>query len=151
MKNERQKKILEIINSYDIDRQETLIEKLREAGFAVTQTTVSRDINQLKLIKAVTSAGRYKYIVPDVKTENNKTVMNSALTDAVISIVAAQNIVVVKTLSGMANALAVCIDSLDHEHIVGSVAGDDTIILVSQNNNDAEVLEGHLKEVFNQK
>ena len=151
MKNERQKKILEIINSYDIDRQETLIEKLREAGFTVTQTTVSRDINQLKLIKAVTSAGRYKYIVPDVKTENNKTVMNSALTDAVISIVAAQNIVVVKTLSGMANALAVCIDSLDHEHIVGSVAGDDTIILVSQNNNDAEVLEGHLKEVFNQK
>jgi transcriptional regulator of arginine metabolism len=115
----------------------------------VTQTTVSRDINQLKLIKAVTANGRYKYIVPDVKTENNRTVMNSALTEAVISIVAAQNIVVVKTLSGMANALAVCIDSLEHEHIVGSVAGDDTILIVSQNNAEASFLEGHLKEVFN--
>ena len=149
MKNDRQKKILEIINNYDIDRQETLIEKLREAGFNVTQTTVSRDINQLKLIKAVTASGRYKYIVPDVKTENNRTVMNSALTDAVVSVVAAQNIVVVKTLSGMANALAVCIDSLEHEHIVGSVAGDDTILIVSQNDSEASNLEGHLKEVFN--
>ena len=149
MKNDRQKKILEIINNYDIDRQETLIEKLRDAGFNVTQTTVSRDINQLKLIKAVTATGRYKYIVPDVKTENNRTVMNSALTEAVISIVSAQNIVVVKTLSGMANALAVCIDSLEHEHIVGSVAGDDTILIVSQNNAEASLVEGHLKEVFN--
>jgi transcriptional regulator of arginine metabolism len=149
MKNDRQKKILEIINNYDIDRQETLIEKLRDAGFNVTQTTVSRDINQLKLIKAVTATGRYKYIVPDVKTENNRTVMNSALTEAVISIVSAQNIVVVKTLSGMANALAVCIDSLEHEHIVGSVAGDDTILIVSQSNAEASLLEGHLKEVFN--
>ena len=75
--------------------------------------------------------------------------MNSALTDAVVSVVAAQNIVVVKTLSGMANALAVCIDSLEHEHIVGSVAGDDTILIVSQNDSEASKLEEHLKEVFN--
>ena len=148
MKNERQKKILEFIESFDIDRQETLIEKLREAGFNVTQTTVSRDINQLKLVKAITAKGTYKYIVPDVKKENNRTVMNSALTDAVVFIQAAQNIVVVKTLSGMANALAVCIDSLDHEHIVGSVAGDDTIIIVARNNQDALALEYHLKDVF---
>ena len=151
MKNERQKKIIELINAYDIDRQETLIEKLRESGFSVTQTTISRDINQLKLIKAVTASGRYKYIVPDLKTENNKTVMNSALTDAFLSIEVAQNIVVVKTLSGMANALAVCIDGLEHERIVGSVAGDDTILIISKNNQDAVLLEGHLKEVFNQR
>lgn len=151
MKNERQKKILEIIETQEIDRQETLIEKLREAGFTVTQTTVSRDINQLKLVKVVTSRGTYKYIVPDIKRENNKTVMSSALTDALVSIEAAQNIVVVKTLSGMANALAVCIDGLDHEHIVGSVAGDDTIILVSKNSHEAQLLETNLKEVFMQR
>ena len=151
MKNERQKKILELIEAYDIDRQETLIEKLREAGFSVTQTTVSRDINQLKLVKAVTARGTYKYITASVKRDNNKSVMNAALTDALISIESAQNIVVVKTLPGMANAVAVCIDGLEHEHIVGSVAGDDTILLVSKNNSDAMLLEENLKEVFKQK
>ena len=149
MKNVRQQKILEIIEKYDIDTQESLISKLKEAGYSVTQTTISRDINQLKLVKAVTSTGSYKYIVPDVRHENNKAVMNSVLTDAVLNIEAAKNIVVVKTLSGMANAIAVCVDSLNHDNIVGSVAGDDTIIIVTRDEDIACSMEASLKTAFN--
>lgn len=148
MKSLRQQKILEIIEHNDIDTQEALIAKLSEAGYIVTQTTISRDINQLKLVKAVTSTGSYKYIVPDVKRENNRAVMNSALTDAVIKIEAAKNIVVVKTLSGMANAIAVCVDSLNHDEIVGSVAGDDTIIIVTKDDIIAETMASNLKSAF---
>lgn len=148
MKSLRQQKILEIIEKNDIDTQEALIEKLKDEGYNVTQTTISRDINQLKLVKAVTAAGSYKYIVPDVKRENNRTVMNSALTDAVTRIEAAKNIVVVKTLSGMANAIAVCVDSLNHNEIVGSVAGDDTIIIVTKDDDVAETMTANLKTAF---
>ena len=148
MKNARQQKILEIIEKYDIDTQEALISKLRDEGYNVTQTTASRDINQLKLVKAITPMGTYKYIVPDVKRENNKTVINSALTDAVIKIDTAKNIVVVKTLSGMANAIAVCVDSLNHDDIVGSVAGDDTIIIVTKEDSIAISMADNLKNAF---
>ena len=148
MKNARQQKILELIAKYDIDTQEALIEKLKENGVFVTQTTISRDINQLKLVKAVTASGGYKYIIPDVRKESNRTVMNSALTEAVLNIVAAKNIVVVKTLSGMANAIAVCVDSLSHDDIVGSVAGDDTIIVVTSDDDVACQMVENLKDAF---
>jgi transcriptional regulator of arginine metabolism len=148
MKNERQQKILDLIEKYDIDTQETLIQKLKDEGYTVTQTTISRDINQLKLVKAITSKGTYKYIVPDVRRENNKTVMNSVITDAVTKIQAAKNIVVLKTLPGMANAVAVCVDSLDHDHIVGSVAGDDTIIIVTEDDDVAKLMESTLRNAF---
>ena len=148
MKNLRQKKILEIIEQNDIDTQETLINKLKEAGFSVTQTTVSRDINQMKLVKAVTANGSYKYITPGISRENNRAVMNSALTEAVINIEAAQNIVVIKTLSGMANAIGVCVDSFNHDYIVGSVAGDDTVIIITKTSEIAEILEANLKDAF---
>ena len=148
MKNVRQQKILEIIENNDIDTQEALIAKLKESGYSVTQTTISRDINQLKLVKAVTASGSYKYIVPDVRRENNRTVMSSALTDAVLRIEAAKNIVVVKTLSGMANAIAVCVDALNHDNIVGSVAGDDTILIVTHDDDIARAMEINLKSAF---
>lgn len=148
MKNVRQQKILEIISKFDIDTQEKLISKLNEEGYFATQTTISRDINQLKLVKAVTSDGKYKYIVPNVQTVNNKVVMNSAFTEAVVSVKIAQNIVVVKTLAGMANAVGVCIDSLSHDDIVGSVAGDDTIIIVTVDVLTAQKVEKHLKDAF---
>lgn len=148
MKNARQKKILELIERYSIDTQEALIAKLKSEGYEATQTTISRDINQLKLVKAVTSDGSYKYIKPDVRREDNRTVMSSALTNAVVKIESAKNIVVIKTLSGMANALAVCVDSLDHDHIVGSVAGDDTIIIVTKEDEIAESMQDNLKEIF---
>lgn len=148
MKNARQTKILEIIEKYEISTQEALIAKLAECGFEATQTTISRDIRQLKIIKGPTGRGTYKYVVPAVKREAVAPGHNSALTESVIKIAAAQNIVVVKTLSGMANAIAVCIDSLDVGDIVGSVAGDDTILLVMQDSECAASTEQALKEIF---
>lgn len=148
MKNARQKMILELIEKHDIDTQETLIEKLAELGISATQTTISRDIRELKLVKGMTGTGAYKYILPGVKRENSAPVLNSALTDAVIKIEAAKNIVVVKTYPGMGNALGVCIDTLEHPHIVGSVAGDDTVLLVIKDDETARLVEEKLKAVF---
>ncbi len=148
MKNARQKMILELIEKYDIDTQETLIDRLSELGISATQTTVSRDIRELKLVKGMNGAGAYKYIRPSVKRENNAPVLNAALTDAVIKIEAAKNIVVVKTFPGMGNALGVCVDTLEHPHIVGSVAGDDTVLLVMKDDETAKLVEENLKGVF---
>ena len=140
MKNSRQKKILEIIEKYDIETQDALIKKLADEGYIVTQTTASRDIRQLNLIKGVGQNGCYKYILPGAisKQENRAPILNSAITDSVIKIVAAGNIVVVKTYAGMANAIAVCFDSLQSERIVGSVAGDDTLLIVCADTPSAE-------------
>ena len=148
MKNLRHKKILELIEQYDIDTQETLIERLAEVGITVTQTTISRDIRELKLVKGMTGRGTYKYIVPGIKKDSNTPVLNSALTDAVVKIEAAMNIVVMKTFPGMANALGVCVDTLEHPHIVGSVAGDDTVLLVIRDSETAKMVEDKLKKVF---
>ena len=150
MKNARQQKILEIIAKYDIDTQDTLIKKLAEEGYTVTQTTASRDIKQLNLIKGVTPKGTYKYIAPgSVATGEVKApVFNSSITDAVVRVEAAGHIVVIRTYSGMANAIAVCFDSLRRDDIVGSVAGDDTILLVVKTSEGALRLESELRETF---
>ena len=148
MKNARQNKILELIEEYEISTQEALIQKLSEHGFESTQTTISRDIRQLRLIKGPTGRGTYKYVAPEVRRGNDAPGHNSALTDAVLKIEAAQNLIVVKTMAGMANAIAVCIDSLQIKDIIGSVAGDDTILLVFKSNEKAEAIEAELKSVF---
>ena len=148
MKNARQNKILELIEEYEISTQEALIQRLSEHGFESTQTTISRDIRQLRLIKGPTGRGTYKYVAPEVRRGNDAPGHNSALTDAVIKIESAQNIIVVKTLSGMANAIAVCIDSLQIKDIIGSVAGDDTILLVIKDDDTAKMVEENLKGVF---
>ena len=149
MKNIRQQKILELIEKYDIDTQETLILKLKELGFNVTQTTVSRDIRQLNIVKSVSSKGTYKYVVPGIRKDEGVPVLSSAITDSVVKISAAGNIVVIKTFAGMANAIAVCVDSLYHESIIGSVAGDDTILLVVADNDAASELAAELRKSFN--
>ena len=148
MKNSRQRKILELIEQYDIDTQELLIKKLKESGFDVTQTTVSRDINQLKLVKTAVANGTYKYVLPDIKQESNVTAVSSAMTGAVITVKTARNLIVVKTLSGMANAVAVYLDSLKIVDILGSVAGDDTILLVITDDEAASTVELKLKSIF---
>ena len=148
MKNLRQKKILEIIEKYDIDTQDTLIQRLGEEGIVATQTTLSRDIRDLQLIKTMTPRGTYKYAVSHGRKETIP-VINSSITKSVIKVVAAKNIVVIKTFPGMANAIAVCIDSLHHNDIVGSVAGDDTILLVMKDFEKAKLIESELRETFN--
>ena len=148
MKNARQNKILELIDEYEISTQEALIQKLAEHGFDSTQTTISRDIRQLRLIKGPTGRGTYKYVAPEVRRGNDAPGHNSALTDAVLKIEVAQNIIVIKTMAGMANAIAVCVDSLQIKDIIGSVAGDDTILLVFKTNEKADATEAELKSVF---
>ena len=151
MKNTRQQKILELIEKYDIDTQDTLIKRLAEVGYNVTQTTASRDIRQLNLVKGVTSMGTYKYVAPGVSKESNVPVLNSVITDSVVKIEPAGNIVVIKTFAGMANAIAVCVDSLHHDDIVGSVAGDDTILFVVKDADSAALLAEELKKAFGKK
>lgn len=150
MKNARHQKILELIEKYDIDTQDTLIKKLAEEGYTVTQTTASRDIRQLNLIKGVSANGTYKYIAPKVVIgqENKTPVLNSSITDAVIAVEAAGHLVVIRTYSGMASAIAVCFDSLRKDNIVGSIAGDDTILLVVKTSQGALDLEAELREIF---
>lgn len=148
MKNIRQKKILEIIEAEDIDTQETLIAKLREFGFSVTQTTVSRDIRELNLLKAMSPSGKYKYILPGVKQIGEKRVANSAIANTVLHMETAENILVIKTLPGMANAVALFVDTLEDRRILGSVAGDDTLFAVIKNSASALEIENTLRTLL---
>ena len=128
MKSKRQEKILEIISSKVIETQEDLINELKEAGFNATQATASRDIRQLKLLK-VLSNGVYKYVAPKSEIENSGK-YSHALFSSIIDIQYALNNVVIKTNPGLAQAIAAGIDALHDTDVLGSVAGDDCIILV---------------------
>ena len=144
MKRLRQEKLLELISKYEIDTQDELIDRLRENGFEVTQATISRDIRELKISKMTTGKGTYRYVLPKQTNTASNLKFNSALIDALINIDYACNIVVLKTHAGLANALAVGIDAMHLESILGCVAGDDTILLVSRNEDDAK----HIAERF---
>ena len=148
MKNARQRKILEIIEQYEISTQEALIDKLSEFGFSSTQTTVSRDLRDLRITKAPTGRGTYKYASPTQFKQSNTPAHNSAFTDAVVKIDSAMNIVVLKTHPGMANAIAVCIESLGIKDVVGTVAGDDTLLMIMRTVEEAQDTLVLLKEVF---
>ena len=127
MKTKRHSKIVELINSYDIETQEELAQRLEEDGFAVTQATVSRDIRDLKLSKVVMANGKQKYsLMPKQDGISEKYVR--ILGEAFVSMDRAQNILVVKTVSGMAMAAAAALDSMQMSEIVGCIAGDDTIM-----------------------
>ncbi|MBP5198547.1 MAG: arginine repressor [Lachnospiraceae bacterium] len=128
MKKSRLGKIIEIIENNDVETQEDLALRLKEAGFAVTQATVSRDIRELKLTKVTTLSGKQKYVVlsEDGKRGDKYT---RVLSDGLVSMDMAQNILVVKTVSGMAMAVAAALDELKFDEIVGCIAGDDTIFV----------------------
>jgi len=146
MKSNRQSKILELINKYEIETQEELTQYLAREGFNATQATVSRDIKDLRLIKISTGEknGRqtkYKYasntLSADIDTRlSNK--FKNILSEAIIKINYSANIVVMKTYSGMAQAAAAAIDALEVPTIIGCVAGDDTIIIVTSSENDSQ-------------
>lgn len=147
MKYSRQAKLLEIIENEIIETQEEIADKLKEAGMDVTQATISRDIKELKLIKVMASDGRYKY-APFSKSEN--VVLNRLMTifsESYVSSDYANNIVVVKTLPGMAQASASAIDSLNRSEIVGSIAGDDTVMIVCRTEKVAEELVDRFKKL----
>jgi transcriptional regulator of arginine metabolism len=128
MKAKRQNKIIEIINNNQIETQEELADMLMNSGYNVTQATVSRDIRELKLSKVSTEDGRQKYVVFNNVESGLTEKYTRVLKDGFLSMDMAQNIVVIKTVSGMAMAVATAIDSLQISGIVGSIAGDDTIM-----------------------
>lgn len=148
MKRIRQEKMLELISKYEIDTQDELIERLRESGFEVTQATVSRDIRELKISKMTTGKGTYRYVLPKQSISTSNMKFNSALIDALISADYACNIVVLKTHAGLANALAVGLDSMHLENILGCVAGDDTILLVSRSEDSARKIADLFRDMI---
>ena len=128
MKVNRRAKIIELINKYHIETQEELAEYLNREGFKVTQATVSRDIRDLKLTKVPYEGGRQKYAVHQtVETEMNEKYIR-ILRDGYLSMDMAQNILVIKTVAGMASAVCAALDAMKWNEIVGSIAGDDTIM-----------------------
>lgn len=133
MKKSRHQKIIEIIEMYHVDTQEELVERLKEAGFAVTQATVSRDIRELKLSKISSGNGKQKYVILKQEDGHLGDKYIRVLRDGFLSMDMAQNILVIKTVSGMAMAVAAAIDALKLPEVVGCIAGDDTIMVAVRN------------------
>ena len=140
MKNGRQKRILEIIRSRNVETQEELMLSLCESGFNVTQATVSRDIKALRLVKTPDGSGGYKYTETGMKSPVNTSKFLAMFTENAVSVSRGQNIVCVKCLTGMAQAVCASFDSISRENIVGTLAGEDTIFLLCKTEKDAESL-----------
>jgi len=140
MKYKRQSKILELINAFDIYTQDELADRLGKSGFAATQATISRDIKELKLLKIPASNGQYKYASANHDEEKADAKFFNILNETVISVNTAKNLVVVKTYSGMAHAAGAAIDAINFPEVVGTIAGDDTVLLVFINDENAEII-----------
>lgn len=149
MKSKRQVKILDIIEKYDIDTQDALLDKLTLAGFSVTQATVSRDIRELRLVKTLSESGGYKYsLPPGAKEKNPEAALTAMLRESVETIDNAMNIVVIKSHVGMAMAVCAKLDSVGFHNAVGTLAGDDTIFIAMKTENDAVLLSENLKNLI---
>lgn len=147
MKSIRQKKIKELITNYEIETQEELAEKLMSEGFNVTQATVSRDIRELKLSKIATASGKQKYAIFHSLVSDMTQKYERVLKDGFLSVDVAKNILVVKTIPGMAMAVAAAIDGLEFEGIIGSIAGDDTIMCVLKSDDQALELREMIAQI----
>ncbi len=148
MKSKRQEALLEIIRRERIDTQEELTNALREAGFSVTQATVSRDIKELRLIKTLGEDGRYHYAaVKSAASEEVSSKLQTLFRDAVRVVDHACNIVVVKCLAGTAGAVCAAVDAMELPSIVGTLAGDDTVMIVARTEADALRLSRTLKDL----
>lgn len=146
-KKERLKKITELIETFEIDTQEDLTARLNDAGFVVSQATVSRDMCELNIIKGAGKQKKFKYVKAPTA--------NSAISDKILSIYrqvtlsvsSANNLVVVKTLTGNANTVGMVIDSLHLPQVLGTIAGDDTLLIVAKSNSDAEIVVKSLRNI----
>ena len=148
MKKNRHEKIVEIVEKYDVETQDELIEHLRKTGYEVTQATVSRDIRELKLTKVMSDKGSYSYRLPKSNESLGTFKFNHALAESITSVDCALHTVVIKTFPGMAQAVAVGIDNLKLPVILGCVAGDDTIIVIARTAEAAADLNIKIKEII---
>ena len=148
MKTVRQVAILDIIEKQNIETQEELAEALRLRGIRVTQATVSRDIKELRLLKVLTPTGAYKYATAD-KAENGLSErFIRMLAESLLSVASSNNLIVVKTLSGSANVAAEALDSLHWPEVLGTLAGDNTILLIIRSEADVPVVQSRLQEMM---
>ena len=148
MKLKRHTKILELIHEYEIETQEELAQRLEEAGFKVTQATVSRDIRELCLTKVANKKGRSVYAVLQGQNPNLSEKYSRVLRDAFVSMDTAQNILVIKTVPGMAMGVAAALDELKFSEIIGNIAGDDTVISVIKTADQSLLVMEKLRKIL---
>ena len=150
VKSQRQAKILEIISTINVETQEQLLQELEQAGFRSTQATISRDIKELRIVKELTTLGTYRYTTAakEVPTSFSNR-LNTIFRECVTRYDYAQNLVVIHTLPGLANAAASAIDSMNLSVVVGTLAGDDTVMVVMRDNNAAAQFCGEISNLTN--
>ena len=150
MKGQRQAKIMEIISNKNIETQEQLQAELLAEGYRCTQATISRDIKEMRIVKELTSLGTYRYTTSGseiVSTFSSR--LNTIFRECVIGFDYAQNIIVIRTLPGLAAAAGSAIDAMNLSAVVGSLAGDDTVMVVMRDNNSAAAFCGEIRNLIN--
>ena len=148
MKTKRHNKILELISQNNIATQEELLEFLKNSGFDVTQATVSRDIKELRLAKTMAAYGKYHYVAAPQDQNNDIGSKYAVFSQSVKSVDYAENMVVIKCYNGMANAACAVLDAMNHDGVVGTLAGDDTIFVLMRNEQYAIKLMDTIKEIM---
>lgn len=149
MKAQRQAKIIEIISNANVETQEQLLQALTDQGFSSTQATISRDIKELRIVKELTSLGTYRYCVPEKDAPPALSDrLNNIFRECVISVDYAENLVVIHTLPGMANAAASALDAMRSGAVLGTLAGDDTVVVVMREGHAAAAFSGEIKAVI---
>jgi len=148
MKQNRHQKIAELVTSFDIETQEELAEKLKEAGFCVTQATISRDIRQMHLTKVPAGGGRQKYVILRQDEGHLSDKYIRVLRDGFVSMDMAQNILVMRTVAGMAMAVAAAIEAMKLKEVVGTIGGDDTIMIAVRTVDDTVILMDKIRELI---
>lgn len=146
-KKQRLNDIINLITKYEVSTQEELTQMLIDLGYNVSQSTVSRDINDLNLIKVEGTEKKFKYAKPEIKSDDSSPQMINLLKQIVTSIECANNLIVIKTLSGHAGSAGMAVDGMHFSQILGTVAGDDTLLIVAKTNSDAEFLVKTLKAI----
>ncbi len=150
MKSQRQAKIMEIISTNNVETQEQLLAALQTEGFRGTQATLSRDIKELRIVKELTSLGTYRYTTSSNEVSGSfSSRLNTIFRECVIGYDYAQNIIVIRTLPGLASAAGSAIDAMNMNMVVGTLAGDDTVMVVMRDNNAAAIFCGEIKNLIN--
>ena len=148
MKSERQSRILELVTEFEIETQEEMMERLRAEGYVVTQATVSRDLKELKLSKAMTTRGTYRYCPSVGRAHTGTAKLTNAMAESIVQVEYSLNNVVLKTYPGLAQAVASAVDNMNMHQILGCVAGDDTIIIVTRDVEGAKEIGEKIRELM---
>ena len=149
MKSQRQAKIMEIIASRNVETQEQLLSLLQEEGFRGTQATISRDIKELRIVKELTSLGTYRYTTAGEEVTGSFSArLNTIFRECVTGYDYAQNLIIIRTLPGLAGAAGSALDSMNLPSVLGCIAGDDTVLVVMRDNNTAAAFCGEIKNLI---